>query len=79
MSDIPKPVVLVEPKVWYESKTLWINGLTVLAMILSFVIDAQMTGGLPLDLDPRWISLALGVVNILLRSVTNQPVTRSRP
>lgn len=67
-----------EAKVWYESKTLWINILTVAAMILSFVVDTSMAGGLPLDLDPRWIALALGIINIVLRSVTNQPVTRSK-
>lgn len=68
-----------EPKVWYESKTLWINILTVAAMILSFVVDTHAAGGLPLDLDPRWVALALGVINIVLRSVTNQPVSRSKP
>lgn len=76
MSDNQTPVV-VTPKIWYASKTMWFNGLTVAAMILSFVIDTSMDGGLPFSLDPRWISLALGVVNILLRAVTSQPVTRS--
>lgn len=76
MSDNPTPV---EAKPFWESKTMWINVLTVVAMILSFVIDTHMAGGLPLDLDPRWIALALGIVNIVLRSVTNQPITRSKP
>lgn len=69
----------MEPKVWYESRTIWINTLTVAAMILSFVVDTQMADGLPFDVDPRWVVLALGVVNILLRSVTNQGVSRSKP
>lgn len=69
----------MEPKVWYESRTIWINTLTVAAMILSFVVDTQMAGGLPFDVDPRWVVLALGVINILLRSVTNQGVSRSKP
>ena len=68
-----------EPKIWYTSKMLWINILTVAAMILSFVVDTSMAGGLPLDLDPRWIALALGIINIILRSVTSQPVSRSKP
>jgi hypothetical protein len=65
----------VETKIWYQSKVFWINILTVAAMILSFVLDTQMAGGLPWDLDPRFIALALGVVNIVLRSVTNQAMT----
>lgn len=69
----------MEPKVWYESKTFWINLLTVAAMILSFVIDTHAAGGLPMDLDPRWVALGLGIVNIILRAVTNQPVSRSKP
>lgn len=67
----------MEPKLWYESKTLWINGLTVAASILGFLIDTQTAGGLPFDLDPRWVAIALGIVNIILRSVTNQGVSRS--
>lgn len=78
MSDTQTPVV-VTPKPWWESKTHWINGLTVAAIVLSFVIDMQMTDGLPFNLDPRWITLGLGIVNIILRSVTNQPVTLGKP
>lgn len=69
---------MVEPKLWYESKTLWINALTVIASILAFIVDTQTAGGLPFEIDPRWVVIALGVVNIILRSVTNQPVTRSK-
>jgi hypothetical protein len=65
-------------KPFWESKTMWINILTVAAMILSFVVDTQMDGGLPLDLDPRWVAMALGIINIILRAVTNQGVTRSK-
>lgn len=67
-----------ETKPFWESRTLWVNGLTVIAMILAFLIDAQSANGLPFDLDARWIALALGIVNIILRSVTSQPVSRSR-
>ena len=66
-----------EPKPWWESKTMWINGLTVAAAILAFVVDTQTAGGLPFDLDPRWVALGLGVVNILLRMTTSQPVSGS--
>lgn len=68
----------MEPKVWYESKTVWLNALTVIAAILAFIVDTQMAGGLPFDLDPRYIAIALGIVNIVLRAMTNQPLTRSK-
>lgn len=68
----------METKVWYTSRTIWINALTVAAMVLAFLVDTQTAGGLPFSLDPRWVTLALGVVNIVLRSVTNQGVTRSK-
>jgi hypothetical protein len=77
MSNTPAPVV-VTPKPFWESKTNWVNGLTVLAMILTFVLDTSMAGGLPFNLDARWIALGLGVINIWLRSITNQPVTRGK-
>ena len=63
-------------KPFWQSKTMWINGLTVLAMILAFVVDTQMAGGLPFELDSAWLVLILGIVNILLRFVTNQPISR---
>lgn len=63
-------------KPFWQSKTMWINGLTVVAMILAFVVDTQMAGGLPFELDSAWLVLILGIVNILLRFVTNQPISR---
>lgn len=66
------------PKVWYESRTLWVNGLTVVAMILAFLVETQTANGLPFSLDARWLVLGLGIVNIVLRSVTSQPVSRSK-
>jgi hypothetical protein len=57
------------PKPWYTSKTLWVNALTLLVMILGTVAQwpefsayaAQIAG-------------AVSVVNILLRFLTDRPV-----
>lgn len=76
MSDSQTPVV-VTPKPWWESKTNWFNALTIAAAVLGFIIDMQTVAGLPFDIDPRWLAIGLGVTNIILRSRTNQPVTRS--
>lgn len=69
--------IVTTTKEWHQSRTLWINALTVIAMILTFVIDTQTVGGLPFSLDPRWVSLALGVVNIFLRMDTTKPINGS--
>lgn len=65
----------MQTKPFWQSKTMWVNGLTIAAMILAFVVDTQTAGGLPLDIDARWLVLTLGVVNIVLRSVTSKGVT----
>jgi hypothetical protein len=53
-------------KRWYKSKTVWINVLTLVAMILATV------GAWPhmQDIAPQ-IAYALAIVNVLLRFVTS--------
>lgn len=53
-------------KRWYESKTLWINVLTLLAMILSAVMQWPELQ----SIAPQ-IAVALSVVNIALRLITD--------
>ena len=53
-------------KRWYESKTLWINVLTLLAMILSAIMQWPELQ----SLAPQLLG-ALSVVNILLRFLTD--------
>jgi len=53
-------------KKWYESKTLWVNGLAVVGGILLAVSDQLALGGT--------LGLA-GLVNLVLRVVTTQGVT----
>lgn len=54
-------------KRWYESKTLWVNVLTLLAMILSAVMQWPELQ----SIAPQ-IAVALSVVNILLRLLTDK-------
>jgi hypothetical protein len=53
-------------KSWYLSKTLWLNAIAVLAMLLQtkfgFVIDPESQAGI------------LAVVNLILRVITHQPL-----
>jgi hypothetical protein len=60
----------VDPKPWYTSKTLWVNGLTfawyfIGPLVGTPVLSAETTG------------LVLTAVNVLLRVVTKQPVSIS--
>jgi len=63
-------------KPWYKSKTIWFNGLTAAAMVISGV-----QGLLPMievELTPtvyNYLLFTMGVVNILLRSVTKHGVS----
>lgn len=65
----------MEPaKPWYESKTIWANLLVTLAAILLLASEQ-------LNLSPeatQWLLFLAGVANILLRTVTDQPITTKR-
>lgn len=74
MSDLPVKPVLVMPKPWYQSKTIWANGLTMAAALLMFLNTAQAAGELPFNLDSRWVIFALGLLNFGLRWITTAPV-----
>lgn len=53
-------------KQWYKSKTLWIGILTILIGIITAIAE-QLTAGLTIT--------ALGVLNIILRVITNSKIT----
>jgi len=58
-------------KPWWQSKTLWVNGLTLIATIaaafgIDLGLDEQTKGTLVLG--------ALAAVNVILRLVTREPV-----
>lgn len=53
-------------KQWYESKTLWVNVLTLLALILGSIVQWPELQ----HIAPQLLG-ALSVVNIILRFVTD--------
>lgn len=57
------------PKPWYTSKTLWVNALTLIVMVLGTVAQwpefSAYTGQ---------IAGALAIVNMALRFLTDRPV-----
>lgn len=57
-------------KPWYESKTIWANLISALVAIILLVSQSP-------SLAPyaEWLMLTQGVLNIVLRVVTNQGVT----
>ena len=65
-----KPLMECEPKPAWASKTVWTNILTVAIAILALATQQ-------LDLSAQtleWLLFGVGVLNILLRFVTNRPV-----
>ena len=58
-------------KKWYMSKTLWANGLMVLAAVLE---AAGVTNVLTPEVQAEVIAVVMGVVNMVLRFVTTEPV-----
>lgn len=58
-----------------ESKTLWINGLMVAAALIGWLIETQTTGGLPFEVDAKWLLFIAGAVNFALRLTTDKPVS----
>jgi hypothetical protein len=56
-------------KRWYKSKTVWINVLSLVAMVLATVAQWPEMN----DIAPQ-IVYALAIVNVLLRFVTSESV-----
>lgn len=56
-------------KRWYKSKTVWINVLSLVAMVLATVAQWPEMN----DVAPQ-IVYALAIVNVLLRFVTSESV-----
>ncbi|MFA6470131.1 MAG: hypothetical protein WCW35_14645 [Bacteroidota bacterium] len=61
---------VMQSKLWYTSKTLWVNLICLLWMFIGPMI------GIP-TLDTETMAAILGVINVILRIVTKGPVTLS--
>jgi hypothetical protein len=69
-TDVPK-------KKWYRSKTLWLN-LAASALLLTEGLSYHIQGLTPF-FDPATLALitfGLGVVNVVLRTITTQGVEK---
>lgn len=53
-------------KKWYQSKTIWVNALLILGGVLSIPGLGAPTGT---------VAIAGGVINVLLRTITSQPIS----
>lgn len=62
--------VLVPAKPWWQSKTLWLNALVILAGLLEVVRES----GQLLPATAAWVGVGLAGVNLILRTLTTQPV-----
>jgi len=65
-----------DSKVWYESKTIWINILTMLLGIIGVITGSELIAD-----NPKLVAafvMAAGIINLALRAITTKPVsTRS--
>lgn len=57
----------MESKLWYTSKTLWVNVLSVVGIVLANTVGIEIS-------DEMAVTI-LGVVNMILRLITKQPVS----
>jgi len=62
----------VPKKRWYESKTLWVNFLSIVALIVH-----DLTGVDWFDAETQVI--LLGVINIILRAITKKELVFTDP
>jgi len=61
----------MENKVWYTSKTIWVNGLTIVGLGFGlFGIDV----GLDEETKGKIATGVLAVVNVILRMMTSVPL-----
>lgn len=60
----------MEPKAFYKSKTLWVN-----VLILIVLIGGELSVNPQYGELAKWAALVLPIANVVLRFVTNQPVT----
>lgn len=71
MPAITGETAMIDNKVWWQSKTIWANVLTALVAILLLVSQSPS-----LTLYSEWLLLAQGVLNIVLRVLTDTTIRR---
>ena len=67
---------LTVAKPWWKSRTIWAQLLPLVVAILALLADDQLLSNHPQAV--AGLFLAIGVINIVLRSITGQPLTRGK-
>jgi len=60
----------VETKHWYQSKTLWVNFIAIVAIVLNSQFGYEMDA----ETQALAATTILAIVNVILRFFTKQPV-----
>lgn len=66
--------VTVTTKPWYTSKTIIVNGVTILIAVLVWIADANNAALLPFAFEPELVVTLLAIANVILRFITSQPI-----
>lgn len=56
-------------KSWYKSKTMWLNILSIVVVIIQYYTDTNV---IPLELQVPIVA----IINIFLRSITGTPIKK---
>jgi hypothetical protein len=78
MSSSSKTPVMVTPKAWYESKTIWVNAVTFVIALLGLLVGPEALGVIPDNLEEHWakgVLMLSAFLNVILRSLTGQPLS----
>lgn len=78
--SVPEPKTAENRRVykpWWESKTIWFQLFTVLVAGLTLAIDLQDQIGFP-DNYRAYILIVVAMINVYLRGITGQPVSKDR-
>ena len=71
-SDLKLHTRMQYAKAWWQSKTIWVNAITLLIGVVSFLAGQEFIADHPQI--ATWFAMVLGLLNIVLRFLTNQPV-----
>ncbi len=72
MTDIQPDPVVVTQKLWWQSKTIWLNLLSALLIALELKLNL-LQPLLPSNVY-AWLAVAITVANSVLRVVTSAPI-----
>lgn len=74
--------VAIPAKVWWKSRTLWLNAITIAVLVLGMIIDNAAALGVD-DRTKIWIGIAVGTINAIGNAILrilpeNQPLAATR-